>query len=94
MATKVYASCRPGADICLVQVAHRYWRSAAEGRIGGEATPVYRTRRSEAADHRNHPWLTDHQEIGTIARDRGGGYGEAAAKALPHAIQVATGYHC
>ena len=38
-------------------------------------------------------WLTDHQEIGIIARDRGGGYGEAAAKALPHAIQVADRWH-
>ncbi|RUW75539.1 hypothetical protein EN833_33885 [Mesorhizobium sp. M4B.F.Ca.ET.190.01.1.1] len=34
-------------------------------------------------------WLTDHQDIGIIARDRGGGYGEAAAKALPRAIHVA-----
>ena len=26
----------------------------------------------------------------SVARDRGGGYGEAAAKALPHAVQVAA----
>src|SRR5690606_35838059 len=30
-------------------------------------------------------WFADHPTIAIIARDRGGGYGEAAAKALPHA---------
>jgi transposase len=29
----------------------------------------------------------------TVARDRGGGYGEATAKALPHADQVADRWH-
>lgn len=38
-------------------------------------------------------WFTDHPEIAIIARDRGGGYGEAAAKALPHAIQIADRWH-
>jgi transposase len=28
-----------------------------------------------------------------VARDRGGGYGEATAKALPHAVQVADRWH-
>jgi transposase len=38
-------------------------------------------------------WLAGHPEISVIARDRGGGYGEAAAKALPNAIQVADRWH-
>ena len=38
-------------------------------------------------------WLGDHQEIGIVSRDRGGGYGEAAAKALPKAVQVADRWH-
>jgi transposase len=38
-------------------------------------------------------WLADHPEITIIARDRGGGYGEAAAKALPKAVQVADRWH-
>ncbi|MFN0193274.1 MAG: ISL3 family transposase [Aestuariivirga sp.] len=38
-------------------------------------------------------WLRHHQEIGILARDRGGGYGEAAARALPHAMQVADRWH-
>ena len=38
-------------------------------------------------------WLGDHQEIGIVSRDRGGGYGEAAAKALPKAVQVADCWH-
>lgn len=38
-------------------------------------------------------WLTDHPEIGVVSRDRGGGYGEAASKALPHAVQVADRWH-
>ena len=38
-------------------------------------------------------WLDDHREIDIVSRDRGGGYGEAAAKALPKAIQVADRWH-
>jgi len=34
-------------------------------------------------------WLSEHPGIKVVSRDRGGGYGEAAARALPHAIQVA-----
>jgi hypothetical protein len=34
-------------------------------------------------------WLAAHPTISVVARDRGGGYGEAAAKALPPAVQVA-----
>ncbi|MET4037151.1 transposase [Bradyrhizobium sp. RT4a] len=38
-------------------------------------------------------WLAAHPTIAIVARDRGGGYGEAAAKALPHAAQVADRWH-
>jgi transposase len=38
-------------------------------------------------------WFTGHPTIEIVARDRGGGYGEAAAKALPHAVQVADRWH-
>jgi transposase len=38
-------------------------------------------------------WLADHPEIEVVSRDRGGGYGEAATKALPHAVQVADRWH-
>jgi transposase len=38
-------------------------------------------------------WLAAHPTIAIVARDRGGGYGEAAAKSLPHAIQVADRWH-
>ena len=38
-------------------------------------------------------WLMGHPSITTVARDRGGGYGEAIAKALPHADQVADRWH-
>ena len=34
-------------------------------------------------------WLSAHPEITVLARDRGGGYGKAAARALPTTIQVA-----
>jgi transposase len=33
--------------------------------------------------------FTAHLTVEIVARNRGGGYGEAAAKALPHAVQVA-----
>ena len=38
-------------------------------------------------------WFAAHPTIGIIARDRGGGYGEAAARALPDAVQVADRWH-
>ncbi|MFC3691627.1 ISL3 family transposase [Chenggangzhangella methanolivorans] len=38
-------------------------------------------------------WLGDHSGIAVVARDRGGGYGEAAARVLPHAVQVADRWH-
>jgi transposase len=38
-------------------------------------------------------WLADHPTIKIVSRDRGGGYGEAASKALPTAIQVADRWH-
>ena len=38
-------------------------------------------------------WFAGHPGISIIARDRGGGYGEATAKALPHAMQVADRWH-
>jgi len=38
-------------------------------------------------------WLAEHPEIEVVSRDRGGGYGEAAARSLPHAVQVADRWH-
>jgi hypothetical protein len=34
-------------------------------------------------------WLQRHQEITVVARDRGGGHGEAVTRALPQATQIA-----
>lgn len=38
-------------------------------------------------------WLSDQPQINVVARDRGGGYALAAAKALPKATQVADRWH-
>lgn len=38
-------------------------------------------------------WLTKQPQITIVARDRGGGYGLATAKALPNAVQVADRWH-
>lgn len=38
-------------------------------------------------------WLAEHPTISVIARDRGGGYGEAIARGLPNAEQVADRWH-
>jgi transposase len=38
-------------------------------------------------------WLAGHPDIRVLSRDRGGGYGEAASKALPRAVQVADRWH-
>ena len=34
-------------------------------------------------------WLADHPEITVVSRDRGAGYGQAASKGAPQAVQVA-----
>ncbi len=38
-------------------------------------------------------WLAERPSIKVVARDRGGGYGEAVARALPQAVQVADRWH-
>ena len=38
-------------------------------------------------------WLAGQPQIAVVARDRGGSYALAAAKALPHATQVADRWH-
>src|SRR6201995_3899971 len=38
-------------------------------------------------------WLERHQEIAVVARDRGGGYGEAGTRGLPHPTQGADRWH-
>ena len=38
-------------------------------------------------------WLAGQPQIAVVARDRGGGYALAVAKALPHATQVADRWH-
>ena len=38
-------------------------------------------------------WLAQQSQICVVARDRGGGYGAAAQRAPPHAIQVADRWH-
>jgi transposase len=38
-------------------------------------------------------WLKGRPSIAIVARDRGGGYGEATSRALPHATQVADRWH-
>jgi len=38
-------------------------------------------------------WFGDHPDVKIVSRDRGGGYGEAASKALPGANQVADRWH-
>ncbi len=38
-------------------------------------------------------WLKAYPEITVVSRDRGGGYGQAATKAAPQAVQVADPWH-
>jgi transposase len=38
-------------------------------------------------------WLADHPEIAIVARDRGGGYGQAVTRVHPEALQVADRWH-
>src|SRR5918912_1523706 len=39
------------------------------------------------------PWLTSHQEIEVVSRDRASSYADAVNRALPHATRVADRYH-
>ena len=39
------------------------------------------------------PWLSKHQEIDVVSRDRASAYADAVKRALPHATQVADRYH-
>jgi transposase len=39
------------------------------------------------------PWLTSHQEIEVVSRDRASSYADAVKRALPHATQVADRSH-
>ena len=38
-------------------------------------------------------WLERHREITVVARDRGGGYGQAVSRTLPHVTQIADRWH-
>jgi transposase len=38
-------------------------------------------------------WLSCHPEVRVISRDRGAGYGQAATRAAPQAVQVADRWH-
>ena len=38
-------------------------------------------------------WLANHPEITVVSRDRGAGYGQAASKGAPQAVQVADRWH-
>ena len=38
-------------------------------------------------------WLADHPQVRIVARDRGGGYGEATTRTAPHVVQVADRWH-
>jgi transposase len=38
-------------------------------------------------------WLADHPEVEIVSRDRGGGYGQAVARAAPDVVQVADRWH-
>jgi transposase len=38
-------------------------------------------------------WLARHPEVRIISRDRGGGYGQAATRAAPQAVQIADRWH-
>jgi transposase len=38
-------------------------------------------------------WLARHPEVRVISRDRGGGYGQAATRAAPQAVQIADRWH-
>lgn len=38
-------------------------------------------------------WMVDHPDVEIVSRDRGGGYGQAVARAAPEVVQVADRWH-
>ena len=56
---------------------------------GGGPSACFQT----ASRARAQAWLSQQPQIAIVARDRGGAYALAAAKAVPHAVQVADCWH-
>jgi transposase len=77
-----------GIDDWAVRRNHRYGSIVCdlERRCIVAPLPDRETATAEA-------WLRQHPGIRVVSRDRGGGYGEAVARALPDATQVADRWH-
>jgi transposase len=86
---------RPTTPLAVVGVDDWAWRR--NHRYGSIVCDLERRRIVALLPNREvatvEAWLAEHREIQVVSRDRGGGYGEAAARALPDAVQVADRWH-
>ena len=85
----------PGDPLVVIGIDDFAWRR--NHRYGTIVCDLERRRPVQLLPDRepatSEAWLRHHPSIKVIARDRGGGYGEAAARALPEATQVADRWH-
>lgn len=77
-----------GIDDWAWKRGHRYGASSAtwSGARSSTCFPTVRPPTVEA-------WMVDHPEVEIVSRDRGGGYGQAVARAAPEVVQVADRWH-
>src|SRR5260370_35975325 len=68
-------------------------RDGVEKRCGGFSLDTKRFVETRGEPATAQAWLAGQPQIAVVARDRGGGYALAAAKALPHAPQRPDRWH-
>ena len=83
------------SPLCVVGIDDWAWRRGQ--RYGSIICDLERRRVVDLLPDREpatvEAWLLRHPEIRVISRDRGSGYGQAATRAAPQAIQVADRWH-
>jgi transposase len=86
---------RDTSPVCVIGIDDWAWKRGQ--RYGSIICDLERRRVVDLLPDREpgtvEAWLSRHPEIRVISRDRGGGYGQAANRAAPQAVQVADRWH-
>ena len=86
---------RPDAPASVIGIDDWAWKRGQ--RYGTLICDLQRHRIVDLVPHREpatlDAWLAAHPELAIVARDRGGGYGQAVTRVRPEALQVADRWH-